>query len=110
MIQPLRRAHRAIFMGLALSLPALLVAAHRARRPGPVQALRADELPGLVPAGDAGDELVYWSAAAAADRLPPDAELVGSVRAGALLRAPPPGRHAYVLDLAHGTLRRAEQP
>ena len=63
MIRPLRRRHRAIFVGLALLLPALFVAGLASRRPAPLD----DALPALggvvdpegTPSFAAGPEL--WS-------------------------------------------------
>jgi hypothetical protein len=49
MIQPLRSAHRVVFLLAALVLPALLVAGLRARRPSPLMA--AVPLPAATPAG-----------------------------------------------------------
>jgi len=44
-IRPLRRAHRALMLALAIALPALLALAVGARRPAPVQHPWTPELP-----------------------------------------------------------------
>lgn len=107
MIRPLRSAHRGASLALALLLPALLLGAWRVRRAPATQALAPELLPGEP--SSAGDELVYWSATpAASDELPADAELVGTVRSGALARRPPVGRQVLVYDLAHRRLRAVE--
>lgn len=108
MIRPLRSVHRGAFLSLALLLPAVLLGAWRVRRPPPTRALAPELLSGE--ASSAGDELVYWSTTAAGSvgELPADAELVGTVRSGALARRPPDGRRVLVVDLAHGSVRTAE--
>lgn len=106
MIQPLRRVHRAAFLGLALFLPALGLGAWKVRREPLTQTLPPELVPGL--AGDGADELVYWTATRRSEDLPGDAELIGTVRSGALEREPPPGRRVLVYDLAHARLVRSE--
>jgi len=104
-IQPLRRAHRGAFLGLALLLPALLVSAWKVRRAPPVQELPEELLPGPPHPGPAGEDLlVYWAAAPHGDgeALPREAELVGSLRTGASRREPPPGKVALHYSLIEG--------
>jgi hypothetical protein len=108
-ILPLRRAHRSAFVALAILLPALLASAWKARR-GPLRI----ELPeDLLPAPPTpvsphyafgGEELVYWIPDADLEdrtKLPPDAELIGTVRSGALGRTPPSGKRAVTYSLPH---------
>lgn len=111
MILPLRRVHRAVFVGLALLLPAMLASAWRARHAPSLRALPPELVPGPPPPADSSgaDELVYWSSATPrdSDGLPADAALVGTVRSGALTLTPPPGQHVFVYSLAHARLVRA---
>jgi len=112
MILPLRRLHRSVFAGLALLLPALLASAWRVRPEPLTEALPPELLPGPpeIPGGAAAeptgahpgeDLLVYWSPspADADEGLPPEAELVGTRRSGALERTPPEGRHVLLYSL-----------
>jgi hypothetical protein len=113
MIRPLRSAHRRAFLALAILLPLLLASAWRARRAPVQQALTPELLPGepLPDGASVADQLVYWSSAPAGDGLPlpPDAQLVGSVRSGALALVPPPDVHVLVYDLSHGRLVPAQE-
>jgi hypothetical protein len=116
LILPLRRAHRSAFVALAIVLPALLASAWKVRRAPIRQDLSPEYLPGWVPDSSGvlfprarADELVYWTTAplAGLTALPQDAELVGTVRSGALDQEPPAGKHAIVYSLAQGRLLAA---
>lgn len=109
MILRLRRVHRSAFVALAILLPALLASAWKVRRAPLVGELPTELLPGLqTPStpyyilGD--DELVYWIEAGDVSsqmELPPAAELVGTVRSGALELSPPPGKRSVTYSLVH---------
>lgn len=109
MILPLRRAHRSVFVALAVLLPVVLVKAWSVRRAPTVLAIDTELLPGA--ADHWADGLVYWTATHVEGRrlapsigevLPPDAELVGTLRSGAFERTPPVGKMSLVYSLAHG--------
>ncbi len=124
MIAPLRRAHLASALFLAVSLPAVLMAAFSARRlagsdvqlpeelrPPSERALesRSVESSGIWSpspvSGDAwqADVLLYWSSTAPrGEELPAQARLVGSLRPGVALPATPPGQVAIAYGLARG--------
>lgn len=104
MIRPLRRAHRWTFVALALVLPALLVSARMSRRTARTQSIDPELLPGS--GNEYADGLVYWTAkggdtGASEGALPPDAELVGTVRSGAWDREPPADKMRVVYSPAH---------
>jgi hypothetical protein len=108
-ILPLRRVHRSAFVALAILLPALLASAWRVRR----EPVRVELPQDLLPAPPTpispyyvfgGEELVYWIPDAdlgSKTELSPDAELVGTVRSGALERKPPSGKRAVTYSLLH---------
>lgn len=108
MILPLRRAHRSAFVALAVLLPVLLASAWKVRR-DPVLGELSDELLPALPTARTpyghlgGEELVYWVPEGIEDwtELPEDAELVGTVRAGAQERTPPPGKQIMLYSLPH---------
>ena len=116
MILPLRRVHRSAFVALALFLPALLVSAWKVRRAPVRQDLSPELLPGWKPDSSGvlfprarADELVYWTAAPlTGSTLPGEAELIGTVRSGALELQPPADKHAIVYSLAQGRLLPAK--
>jgi len=110
MIQPLRRAHQWIVMGLALVLPTIFVAGLSVREPVPAL---SESLPGrrsstgsakAMPFHEvlAPDVLVYWSEVAPSDAsLPPDARLVGSLHLIQSLEGTPfPGGYFLAYSLA----------
>lgn len=112
MILPLRRVHRSAFVALAILLPALVASAWKVRR-GPVeQDLAPELLPGWKPDSSGvlnprarADELVFWTTAPlVGSTLPDDAELIGTVRSGALELQPPADKRAIVYSLAQKRL------
>jgi hypothetical protein len=109
-ILPLRRVHRSAFLALALFLPALLVSAWKVRRGAAVQELPPELLSAQPGLPLAADELVYWSRTPPArpGELPADAELVGTVRGGALGITPPPGTRVLRYSLPHGVAEPVE--
>ena len=112
MILPLRRVHRSAFVALAILLPALLASAWKVRRTPVQQDLPAELQPGWMPDPSLvldprarADELVYWTGAPLTGAtLPDDAELIGTVRSGALELHAPTGKHAIVYGLAQNRL------
>lgn len=113
MILPLRRAHRSVFAALALLLPALLVSAWRVRPEPPTQELPPELLPAspTPPALLGTDELVYWTAATDQESgaLPADAELIGTVRSGALNLVAPAGKRALRFSLPQRRIETTEK-
>lgn len=116
MILPLRRVHRSTFVALAILLPALLASAWKVRRGPLAQDLAPELLPGWIAdsvpfPGPRADVLVYWTAVPpeGLTTLPADAELVGTVRSGALELSPPAGRHALAYSLAADELVPLEE-
>lgn len=109
MILQLRRVHRSAFVALAILLPALLASAWKVRRAPVHGELPAELLPGLQTPQEpyyvlGDDELVYWIEDVDIEskwELPSGAELVGTVRSGALGLTPPQGRRAITYSLAH---------
>jgi hypothetical protein len=105
MIRTQRCAHRTVFAGLAVAVPALLCAAWRARPTQPVQELARELLPVGPPTTEPEPERwVYWTAGTGASGevrpadLPIDAQLVGTARGGALALEPPAGQRVVWLS------------
>jgi hypothetical protein len=117
MTQPLRRAHRSIWLGLGVILPALLAGGLALRPPQAPEERPTDRITLRLPNGtemvadsrelwgsavDAPDPLVYWSGDSAG--MPANSHLIGSLERGrhAALPLPESGGYLVLYSLAHG--------